>query len=249
MRIKNNKVVEGTWCGQTIQPNEYYSIQRSELPRWQGNESVIVDISSGDLIINDGDADFVDIAEAVNYLLQAEIREVDGSGRQVVKTAAAQVGATYLANMCKITTGLSISSLKWDGSAGDYSVKFYNASDVEVSSGDVNCVTTIVTMEPTYDYEIISGKVHVAEKSTEDVELWVLGGCTDLKHLPGTVAEMVRGINFKYVQSSVISDGRSSKYMSYSTAGIPYPTNKLQFIIKHPAGHQYSMLVAVEMFR
>lgn len=249
MRIKNNKEAEGTWCGQTIQPNEYYSIQRSELARWQGDESVIVDISSGDLIVNDGDADFVDIAEAVNYLLQVDVKEVDGSGRQIVKTAAAQAGATYLANMCRITTGLNISSLKWDGGAGDYTVKFYDASDVEVASGDVNCTQTIVTMAPSSDYEIISGKTHAAEKSTVDVEMWVIGGCTDLKHLPGTVVEMIRGINFKYVQSSLISDGRASKYMSYSTPGVPYPTNKLQFIIKHPAGHQYSLLVAVEMFR
>lgn len=245
--VKNQSGESKTWCGQLIENGAQYSIQSIELGKWANDDDVLASIVAGDAVINDGEDDFTSPTLAINYLKNVE--EMDNSGRKVVKTAAAQKGATYLANMCRVTTSSGIKSLKWDGSAGDYSVKFYDSNNAEVAADNAGCVKTIVTMSPGIDYEIISGKVHVAEKATQDVEMWVIGGATDLSAYPGTVVEMIRNINFKYIQEGLISDGRASKFMSFSTEGVPVPTNKLQFIITHPAGHNYSFLVSVEMFR
>lgn len=245
--IRNESGITKIWAGQEVLNGASYTIEDNEIGTWANNDDVLASIVALDLVVSNGTSDFTSPTLAINYL--KDISEMDSSGRRIIKTAAALKGATYLANFCRITTCVSVVSNKWDGTAGDYSINFYDINGDEVLSNDINCTKTIVNFAPTHDYEIMAGKTHVAEKAAVDVTMDVIGGCTDLKHLPGTVVEMVRGVNFKYVQSSLLSDGRASKYMTYTTAGIPYPTNKLQFILTHPAGHQYSLLVAVEMFR
>lgn len=183
------------------------------------------------------------------YIVKANQSYTDSDGRPITKFSVARKGATYLSDCCEVTTAQGILSEKWDKSAGNYSVKFYNSSNVEITGDLSTCVMTVVNYAPTYDYEIISGKVHQASAATDNVRFWVIGGCTDLSHIPGLTKEFVANVNLKYVQGSLVTDGRASKFMTYTTAGVPYPTNKLRFIFTHPVGHAHSLLITVESYR
>lgn len=196
-------------------------------------------------------SDTTDLDDFVaNYLPYANSPQSDGTGRTVVKTAASMKGTTYLSDMATIVTGLSATSLKWDETAGNYTAKFYNASNVEVTANDATCVKTIVNYAPPEQYEIIGGNVHVRALATQSCVMWVIGGATDLAGVsPTAVKEMVRHLDLECVQIGVDTDGRASKFMALSTAGVPVPTNKLRFIIRHAAGYQYKFSVSVEIFR
>lgn len=184
-----------------------------------------------------------------NYFSNANIPYTDSDGRPIQKVAAARRGATYLANFCEITTSLSIESKKWDGTEGDFSVSFYDSLNSSLPSSDINCVKTIVTMSPSISYEIVAGKIHVPVMADQPTRLWVIAGATDLSAYQGTVVEMIRNVPLHHVQNSLVSDGRASKYLAFSTSGVPVPTNKLQFIIKHNPGYQFSFCSSVELFR
>lgn len=194
---------------------------------------------------HDETADFL-----ANYFPNANVPYTDTDGRPIQKVAASRKGTTYLSDFATIDTGLSVTSLKWDVSAGNYTAKFYNASNVEVAANDANCVKTIINYAPPEQYEIIGGNVHVKAMATQACVLWVIGGATDLAGVvPSAVKEMVRYLDFECVQIGVNTDGRASKFMALSTDGVPVPTNKLQFIIRHAAGYQYKFSVSVELFR
>jgi hypothetical protein len=81
MRVKNNTANPKAWVGQTIAAGEYYTIQLIELSAWQSSDAVILDISNGSLVVNDGTQDF-SAAIGVKYLL--------GSVVEVTKLVEAQ---------------------------------------------------------------------------------------------------------------------------------------------------------------
>jgi hypothetical protein len=76
IQVKNNKEAEDTWCGQTIQPTEYYTIQPTELNRWQSDDKVLQDITNLDLIVSNGVSDIANISDAVDYLKANIIKKV-----------------------------------------------------------------------------------------------------------------------------------------------------------------------------
>ena len=86
VQVKNNKVDVDTWCGMQIEPSAYYEIQSIELSRWQNNSQVLIDIASGDLIVNNGTADITDVAIAINFL--KNIAAVDPDGLPLVTLSA-----------------------------------------------------------------------------------------------------------------------------------------------------------------
>lgn len=90
IKVKNNEQIADTWCGMEIQPNEYYEIQNSELKTWQKNSKVLSDIGSGNLIINDGTVDMLDVATAINYLLDNVIKAVQVQSQPLPSPFAAK---------------------------------------------------------------------------------------------------------------------------------------------------------------
>lgn len=78
IQVKNNKITVDTWCGMMIEPTAYYELQDQELGRWQNNSKVLTDISSGNLIINNGTVDITDVASAINCLKQILPQDTDG---------------------------------------------------------------------------------------------------------------------------------------------------------------------------
>lgn len=75
-KFKNNKATADVWCGQSIEPAAYYEIQPGELLKWQNDSKVLSDIGSGDGVMNDGTADITDVAQAINFLKNLQVREV-----------------------------------------------------------------------------------------------------------------------------------------------------------------------------
>lgn len=69
MKIKNNTGSVGTWTGQQIQSGEYYLMEAGEINKWASDSTVLSDISNGNLILNDGVEDILDVATAVQALM------------------------------------------------------------------------------------------------------------------------------------------------------------------------------------
>ena len=183
--------------------------------------------------------------------------EIDSDGRQITKVATTYKGWRYLAHSIEAETSKlnGCFSSDWQGnSRTDFTMKFYNSSGTELVAGtqaelDANCVKTVITLKPDYDYDIIGGNVHQHTTPTSDVRLWVIAGATELGALG--VTEFVGGLNFKYITpgDKIETDGRASARLNKNTEGVPFQTNQLQYIITHPTGHNHQIMIVVEYFR
>jgi hypothetical protein len=81
--IKNADTVAHTWCGQEIQPADYYQIQDIELVTWQSNSSLLIDIANAVAVVamsSDGTGDITDFEDALDYLKKNYVKEVTLSG-------------------------------------------------------------------------------------------------------------------------------------------------------------------------
>lgn len=67
-KIKNNDSVAHTWCGQEIQPGDYYQIQAFEEVRWAEDSTLLTAVATGIAVVNDGTDDITDVNEAINFL-------------------------------------------------------------------------------------------------------------------------------------------------------------------------------------
>jgi hypothetical protein len=101
IKFKNNKADVDTWCGQEIQPTEYYEIQSSELSKWQNDSKVLSDIGSADGIINNGTDDVTDVATAINLLKDnAPKRVVTAFEENDKRLKCARSEASFVDNVC-----------------------------------------------------------------------------------------------------------------------------------------------------
>lgn len=181
--------------------------------------------------------------------------EVDEQGRQIVRTAAGQKGWTYLSHCIEIETsklGGVVSDFFTGSSDSGLSIKFYNASNVELITQqdiDNDCVRTEVIIKPDHDYEIIGGNIYQHTRPTQDIRLWVMGGIPELGN--NYLKEMVRNLNLKFLSEHnfIETDGRASKYMRKTTTGVPYNTNQLKLIFRHPAGVKQQLMIILEYYR
>ena len=183
--------------------------------------------------------------------------EIDDDGRQVTRTAATYKGWRYLAHVLEMETATlnGVFSSDWQGtSRSDFTIKYYDNTDTELVAGtqaelDANCVKTVVTIKPSYDYDIVGGNVHQHTTPTENVRMWVVAGATELGALG--VREFVGGLNMKFmgINEQIETDGRASARMNHTTTGVPFQTNQLQYIITHPVGYQHELMIVVEYFR
>jgi len=67
-KIKNADTQAHVWCGQTIQPNEYYEVQPLEDITWSNNSQLLIDIALGNAVVNNGTDDITDVNTAISYL-------------------------------------------------------------------------------------------------------------------------------------------------------------------------------------
>lgn len=134
----------------------------------------------------------------------------------------------------------------------DVEYKLYDASGSLITDQALSgtAVKTVVDFEPHYNYEIVGGFADLPEGLRGGTtDQWFIGGVG----IPDLPVEMygsipyISEINVEAVQiSRVVSDGRATSYLPYKLYG--YPTNKIRFYIKHPAGAQERFQFYLEHF-
>lgn len=67
-KIKNTRVDSVVRLGQTLVQDVYYTIEAAELLRWQNDDTVIAELTTGDLVINDGTADISGVSKIIDFL-------------------------------------------------------------------------------------------------------------------------------------------------------------------------------------
>jgi len=75
MRAKNNTGSTKVWVGQSIEPGAYYTLNANDVFNWSINDTVLTDIASSSLVINDGISD-LSVATGLK-LLTGKIVEVE----------------------------------------------------------------------------------------------------------------------------------------------------------------------------
>lgn len=259
MRVKNIDTVSETYEGMFLTAAQECTLEVKEIGRWSSSDKVLDAISSGKLQIGNDSEWIVGTANQINELTGKQIK--DPSGRSLTRVAAAEAGSTYLAHPIEVTTskiGGCFSEFHTGTSRSDFSFRFYDINNVELVAGtqaelDASCVKTVVTFKPIHDYEIMGGNIHQHTTPSTNIRIWVIGGMFTPSDIPiaGYNQEFIGGLNLKYIgdQESIQTDGRASKYMKHTTTGAPYPTNMLQYIIKHDAGVQSDIMIVTEYFR
>lgn len=251
--IKNIDTVSHTYAGQTIEPSAQYSIQKAEESRWANSDDLILDIVANKAQVNDGISDIISISDQIDYLKSIDISPKDNDGSIIVRAKAAKTGWTYHLTGPEFATS-TIGSLFHQDAAGnnlnETVVKFYDINNVELTTQldcDTSCVKTVFYFEPPWDYEIIGGTIKTSDIVTENVRVWVIA-VPDVPAINGGSKVMAQNINLKFIDpnNGIEADGRVSKFMPYSAT---YHTNKVQLIIKHPAGLKTDMMMAFELFR
>lgn len=96
VRIKNNTGSSGTWVGQTILSQEYFTIPDQYIERWETDTQVFSDVAQGNLIINNNEHDFINPIEGWEYL-EGEMSDVETVGELVVNWSSLK--SFYAANL------------------------------------------------------------------------------------------------------------------------------------------------------
>lgn len=254
IKVKNNKLESDTWCGMLIEPSAYYELETFELPRWQNDSKVITDISAGDLIVNNGSSDILDVATAINLLKEIVITEIDTDGRQIIRAAAGKPGWTYLAHPIEFQTAKFDSVYEKNQlgtSRGISSLRFYDTNNDEVllEENETTITKTVVLFKPGYDFELVSGQLQQINSPTSNLRVWVIGGIIELGGV--YVKEFCGGVNMKFLSGNeaLKTDGRAAKFMKKDIVGVPYQANQIQVIINHDAGYQHDLMIMLEYFR
>ena len=187
--------------------------------------------------------------------------EMDAQGRQIVRRATSNKGWHYSAITGEVQTS-TLDTYNKDflgNDLGEVIVTLYNEEGEVITTqeeANTDCVKTVLTIQPDYDFEIIEGDIYQHTRPLVDVRLWTIAGIPDLIPYIGAAAvkTFVNGLNLRFMSPDdhIESDGRSSKFMKKETE-IPglgvFPSNKFQFILKHPAGYKHDLMVILELYK
>lgn len=142
-----------------------------------------------------------------------------------------------------------------DADYGDVTLtlkKWDSGTSTWVAATDSDATKTIVDWDPTYAYEIIGGWVDLpSDLKDGTTDAWFLAcvGVPDYA-VYGLAVDFVSEVNLEAVTTQKVnSDGRATQYLSPTIAGgVNYHTNRLRWIVKHPAGLQKRFQIFVETF-
>lgn len=134
---------------------------------------------------------------------------------------------------------------KWDPTAND-------GAGGWVTSAAADATKTIIDWDPTYAYEIIGGFLDIPTDLADGTsDAWYLG-CVALPDyaIYGLSIDFVSEVNLEAVTTQrVVSDGRATQYLSPTiVGGVNQHTNRLRWIVKHPAGVQKRFQLYIETF-
>jgi len=146
----------------------------------------------------------------------------------------------------------SIHDHNWqDQDTGYSSTKFYDAQGQELTTQetiDTDCVESHYDFMPTFSIGIKSGKIAQIVTPNVPVYLWAIGapGILDICFCNG-------GINLEFVGSKELVglDGTGATILPYShpQLGDGMGTNKIRFIVRHPAGFKHRIQAIFEYYR
>lgn len=250
-RLKNNSGSTKFILSRDVDDQAYYNIPVNLWLQVNNDTDITDDIVAGDLIVNNG-TDDLNVTDGLNWLSKFGTKniEVDDQGRQIVRRATSIKGWHYSAIMAEIKTSTTATYNKdyLGNDLNEVSIVMYDVNDAVTTVG-ADCVKTVVTIAPDYDYEIIEGDVYHTVRPTENVRLWTLAGIPQLG--PNYVKTFVNGLNLRFMSPDdhIESDGRSSKFMLKTIPGVPYNGNQFQFIFKHSAGFEHEVMVLLELYR
>jgi len=125
----------------------------------------------------------------------------------------------------------------------------YDGSDT-VTTDPASAVKTVLDYEPSWDYEVISGKLVTPEViRTGTTEQWFVAviAVPDIPAIYGGSIQFVTPVNLEVLGDGyVVSDGRAAKYLTYNAT---YHTNKIRWIFWHPTGSHPRFQIYVETFQ
>jgi hypothetical protein len=93
MKIKNTTISNITLVGTVISPSAYYSIVESERSEWANDDEVLIAISSGNCVMNNGVSDIVGINDQLSYIknnLAVNVKTQKETDKIVLKMSCAK---------------------------------------------------------------------------------------------------------------------------------------------------------------
>lgn len=220
-----------------------------------GYDLYLIDGDFGITCVLKDSADVLDFETNLKDVSNRPLSDYDDSGRQITRVAFTNKGWHYQAHSVEFTTSTLNSCYNKDKNGVDLGfteIKLYNSNGDEITTqldADLNCVKSVITWKPNFDFEIISGNVRQESKETFDMYLYTgLQANTGLPapynwlYVPFTNG----GINMKYIGADepLKTDGRSSKYVKAGTNG-----DYFEITLNHGNGNKHSMSVIFEIYK
>lgn len=254
--LKNTSGAAKIILGTEVADNAFYLIAPEKWSTISNSDSIITDITNGDLSVSFDGVDIIDgVSNQINALKGYTETPSDTDGTPLARIKITTSGWHYQMYGIEFETGTlnSIVDLNADGTAGNAcSIKYFKSNGDELTSGtqlelDLYCVKTVVYFEPLWDYEIIGGQFRQLSIPQQDIRLNVIA-VPDVPTQYGGSVPFVNNINLRYIGNSdrIQTDGRTSKRLLYDATN---HTNKLAFIVNHGIFFNHKMQLMLEIFR
>jgi hypothetical protein len=264
-KFKNISGSSGIWAGQTITNNSYYSIQYSELYRWQSDSEVLESIASGSCQMSDGVSDISDPGSGLRFLLDSQpIDENTGGLKHSPKYAPDGWTQQMFELEFKTSKLNSIHEKNYlNQDIGWASLKFYklvSGVETQITGEDLNdtflpsnCVRTDLLWMPNIDYMIKAGFIAQLEIPTDNIYVWALGADLDEAYGGPQSTFLEGGLNLSFADKNQLlgMNGVSGTLLHYThpLLGGGAGTNRIRFVVRHPVGTQHRLQAVFEIFR
>jgi hypothetical protein len=231
-----------------------------------------LDIVFVDALTQDEIDELDDLVAAHEGIPEVSVKApVDSDNSPIVKPKTTKTGWHYEPRAISFTTSKhgTLHNRKGNNAGvgqgtdyGDATLKFWDSSDDELTQGaeesdedfqtrlNSNCVKTTIDWWPTYDMDIIGGKMLILNgpSAVGQAYLWCVMASDIPEGSGGNVPFVAGGIDLAFVTSVNLFgiDGRGTKTFLYDSQ---YASNKLRCIIQHTAGLKIDLLKLYEHFK
>ena len=251
----------------------YRVVPEGERAYWHNDDSLFDDLSAGDINFaksDDGTTDFSSVTEAWNYLgnlipptISLSEEDEDTGGILITHKYAEDGMHEQLFELEFETSKLdSIHEKDIDNDdIGWASIDFYKDvagtetkwTPADQADLDSNCIRTDLSWMPDIDYMIKGGWVAQAVIPTVDIYVWTVGADLDAVYGGPQSTFLEGGLNLYFSASHKLLglEGVSATKLEYShpTLGDGKGTNRMRFIVRHPAGHNHRLQAVFDIFR
>lgn len=174
----------------------------------------------------------------------------DSDRAQIVRVKLNTYGWHFQERCLQLTTSQANSLVNKDCygmQKTDAVIRFYNVNNTEIfdqTDIDNSCVKTILELEPTYDYEVISATIYASEKSISPLYVGVVLA-PDIPEALGGNKTVLCGANLGQKATYQI-EGRAVKKLIYNNV---YHSNKIRTILTHDVGYKLTVNFDVDHFK